>query len=291
MTPDRAEQPLDRSQIDLRDGQPLSHPYTGFPGDFHEAASVDLTIDELAELTKMTARNVRAYQQRRLLPPARRRGRRLVYGWEHVARLRLIRTLHARGLSLRMIEDLVARGAEEEELARIGVEATPSTERVRVPIGELSVSLLSAGDPQAIKELVEAGVVHLENGELVAGSASLGVAGALLSHGVDIGTICQVVVLASRAAQSVAEHLQKEVTEIEGLDGETVSLAIRLASVTFNDSLLDRIDELMQEAGEVGDLATRNLPGIVHDLSDRKPATHDLSTLGTTPVAVPRQGG
>lgn len=229
--------------------------------DVDELADLDLTIDEVAALAKMTARNVRAYQQRRLLPPARRKGRRLVYGWEHVARLRLIRSLHGRGLSLRVIEDLVARGVEEEDLARIGVETAPGTEQVRVPIGDLSLELVTAKDPQALADLVEAGVVHIEDGELVASSASLGVAGALLSHGVDITTICRVVLVASRAANSVAERLQREIDEIDELDEQTASLAMRLASVTFSEALLDRVAESHQPCPDNAKPETSPPPG------------------------------
>ncbi len=204
-----------------------------------DGADVELMIDDVAELAGMTARNVRAYQQRRLLPPARRNGRRLVYGWEHVARLRLVRSLHSRGLSLKVIEDLVSRGAAEAELARLNEESAPGGVRLRVPLGDLSIEALRTENPQAIRELVDAGVVHVEDGELVASSAALGVAGALLGLGVDLQAIFRVVLLASRAANGVAERMHHEISAIEGIEPETAALAMRLASLTFSDMLLD----------------------------------------------------
>ncbi len=187
-----------------------------------------------------------------------------------MTRLRLIRSLHERGLSLRVIADLVARGMEEDELARIGVESVPGIDPVRVPIGDISLDLVAARDPQALSELVEAGVVHIENGQLVASSASLGVAGALLAHGVDITTICRVVLTASRAANEVTERLQREIDDLDGLDEQTAALAMRLASVTFSEALLERAGELHHADEEV--------PAPVREI-DLTTATTDLTDL------------
>lgn len=219
-------------------GVPLSDP-----------AHPNLTLGELAEHVDMTPRNVRAYQQRGLLPATRRDGRRLSYGWEHVSRLRLIRALHARGLSLRVIEDLVHRGVAEAELARLNEEVMAEQQQpVRVPIGEISLDVLRADNPQAVADLVEAGVVHVESGQLVASSAGLGVAGALLSHGMDLATICQIVLNSSRAAETVGTRMR---TGGVGDDAETVLLALRLASITFNEALAERVGPALPDAAEV----------------------------------------
>ena len=62
-----------------------------------------LTLDELAVAAQMTARNVRAYRTRGLLPPPYRIGRETRYGPEHLARLGEIRRLRAGGVPLRLI--------------------------------------------------------------------------------------------------------------------------------------------------------------------------------------------
>lgn len=205
-----------------------------------DPAHPNLSLGELAAHVDMTPRNVRAYQQRGLLPATRRDGRRLSYGWEHVSRLRLIRALHSRGLSLRVIEDLVERGVAEAELARLNQEVSAAEQApVRVPIGDISLEVLKAGDPRAVSDLVEAGVVHVESGQLVASSAGLGVAGALLTQGADIHTVYRIVLLASRAAHSMADQL-RDVETITG-DPDTTRLALRLASITFNEALAEQI--------------------------------------------------
>jgi DNA-binding transcriptional MerR regulator len=76
-------------------------------------AHSDLTIDELAHAAGMTARNVRAYRERGLLPEPQLRGRKGFYGPEHLTRLRLIRDLRDRGFSLESIRHLIERAPEE----------------------------------------------------------------------------------------------------------------------------------------------------------------------------------
>jgi DNA-binding transcriptional MerR regulator len=66
-----------------------------------------LTIEQLAEETGMTVRNVRAHQAKGLLPPPEVRQRIGYYGPEHVARLRLIRELQAEGFNLKGIQRLL----------------------------------------------------------------------------------------------------------------------------------------------------------------------------------------
>lgn len=66
----------------------------------------ELTIDELARRAGTTSRNIRAYQERGLLPPPRLVGRVGYYGDGHVARLRHIAELLERGFSLASIREL-----------------------------------------------------------------------------------------------------------------------------------------------------------------------------------------
>jgi DNA-binding transcriptional MerR regulator len=69
----------------------------------------ELTIEQLAALTGMSVRNIRAHQARGLLDPPEVRVRVGYYGEEHVAQLKLIRDLQAEGFNLagikRLLED------------------------------------------------------------------------------------------------------------------------------------------------------------------------------------------
>jgi DNA-binding transcriptional MerR regulator len=77
-----------------------------------------LTIDQLAQSTGLTVRNVRSYQSRGLIPAPEVQGRVGYYGAEHLARLALIREMQAQGFNLAAIAHLLAeaRGAGEEVL-------------------------------------------------------------------------------------------------------------------------------------------------------------------------------
>jgi DNA-binding transcriptional MerR regulator len=72
---------------------------------------VEMTIDELARDSGMTARNIRAHQSRGLLPPPVVRARTGYYGPEHMARIRLIQDMQAQGFNLKSIERLLDMGA------------------------------------------------------------------------------------------------------------------------------------------------------------------------------------
>jgi len=74
-------------------------------------ATLEMTIDELARESGMTARNIRAHQSRGLLPPPAVRARTGYYGAEHVARIRLIQDMQAQGFNLKSIERLLELGA------------------------------------------------------------------------------------------------------------------------------------------------------------------------------------
>jgi DNA-binding transcriptional MerR regulator len=74
-----------------------------------------LTIEQLAQETGFTVRNIRAHQARGLLPPPEVRARVGYYGDEHIARLRLIQELQADGFNLKGIKQLLERSGESAE--------------------------------------------------------------------------------------------------------------------------------------------------------------------------------
>jgi len=76
-----------------------------------DAPDAEYTIDQLAQATGMTVRNIRAHQSRGLLPPPVVRGRTGWYGPEHVARLRLIVDMQSDGFNLNAIQRLLASTA------------------------------------------------------------------------------------------------------------------------------------------------------------------------------------
>jgi DNA-binding transcriptional MerR regulator len=66
------------------------------------------TIDQLAQASGVTVRNIRAHQSRGLLPPPEVRGRTGFYTDEHLDRLRLISEMQADGFNLNAIKRILA---------------------------------------------------------------------------------------------------------------------------------------------------------------------------------------
>ncbi|MBX3272377.1 MAG: MerR family transcriptional regulator [Sandaracinaceae bacterium] len=85
---------------------------------------LELTVEELASRVGTTVRNVRAYQDKGLLPPPERRGRHAIYSDEHLFRLRLVHQLLARGYTLASIGEVIAAWEQGQDLAAlIGLES------------------------------------------------------------------------------------------------------------------------------------------------------------------------
>lgn len=105
-----------------------------------EVTDDGLTIDELAQRTGMTVRNIRAHQSRGLLPPPDVRGRTGYYGSEHVARIELIRELQEDGFNLEAIRRLLAgAGGSSEEVLRF-------TRAVRAPFEDEQPQIVTADE-------------------------------------------------------------------------------------------------------------------------------------------------
>jgi DNA-binding transcriptional MerR regulator len=84
------------------------------------AEVAEYTIDQLAQETGMSARNIRAHQSRGLLAPPTLRGRTGYYTEQHAVRVKLIQRLQADGFSLALIQRLLrAAGDSPDGLLRL----------------------------------------------------------------------------------------------------------------------------------------------------------------------------
>jgi len=86
------------------------------PAEKKSQAAHEYTIDQLARESDTTVRNVRAYQDRGLLPPPEKRGRTGIYTDVHLARLRIISKLLERGYTIANIKDLLAAWEQGRDL-------------------------------------------------------------------------------------------------------------------------------------------------------------------------------
>ena len=128
------------------------------------STEAELTIDELARRTGMTARNIRAHQSRGLLPPPEVRGRTGYYGAEHMARLELIRELQAEGFNLEAIRRLIEAGngssADVLRFTRAIREPFEDEEPEIATIDQLARAFGPEGGPELLERAVKLGLLR-----------------------------------------------------------------------------------------------------------------------------------
>ncbi len=164
-------------------------------------AGAEYTIDQLAQQTGMSARNIRAHQSRGLLAPPTLRGRTGYYNDRHVARVELIQRLQSDGFSLALIQRLLrVTGDSTDGLLRLAemlhgpfgvhepqvVELRELEERFNTRSGDVRTRLEELGVLRALdgRRVEEVTPLVFKGGEVF---ADMGVpAEALVEIGVDV---------------------------------------------------------------------------------------------------------
>jgi DNA-binding transcriptional MerR regulator len=122
------------------------------------------TIDELAQATGMTTRNIRAHQSRGLLPPPVVRGRTGYYSDEHAARLRLILRMQADGFNLgaiRRVLDSVPSGTARQVVDfESALRAAWEEEPVETVPAEEMVRRFGTADLELVRRAERIGLIH-----------------------------------------------------------------------------------------------------------------------------------
>ena len=122
-----------------------------------------LTIEELAERSGMSVRNIRAHQSRGLLPPPAIEGRTGYYGQDHVLRLQLISEMQADGFNLQAIKRLLesSGGAVEEMLGFRRELMTPFEEEEPEFVDERELEQRFGGlDPNLLRKAERLGFIR-----------------------------------------------------------------------------------------------------------------------------------
>jgi DNA-binding transcriptional MerR regulator len=129
---------------------------------------VEYRIDDLARTAGTTVRNVRAYQDRGLLPPPERRGRVAVYTETHLARLRVIGALLDRGYTISNISELLESWQSGRELGHLlGLEeaiTSPWSDEVPeyMSMARLLADFGPAFSPSALAQARALGIIEIE---------------------------------------------------------------------------------------------------------------------------------
>ncbi|HEM7808350.1 MerR family transcriptional regulator [Burkholderia multivorans] len=173
----------------------------------------EYTVDELARVADTTVRNVRAYQDRGLLAPPEKRGRVGIYDDTHVARLKLINHLLARGYTLSNIQDLIKAIDEGHDLRSIlGLENAIggrwSHERPKTYSLAALAQMFGPQTPTQLARVTELGLLERRGMSFVAKSpALLEAAAAMTKEGIPPRELLDVISLARPHFDAVARLL------------------------------------------------------------------------------------
>jgi DNA-binding transcriptional MerR regulator len=138
---------------------------------------VEYRLEELARISGVSARNIRAYRERGLLDPPRREGRSAYYDDYHLSQLQTINQLLRRGFNSAHIAEFFASFREGYDLADVlGIQrvifAPPrdvaqTPDRTREPAGAASPALDLDPESAEVKRLVEFGLAATVDGAVV----------------------------------------------------------------------------------------------------------------------------
>lgn len=181
------------------------------PGAGEDSAN-QLTIEQLANESGMTVRNIRAHQARGLLHAPEVRQRVGFYGPDHVARLRLITELQADGFNLKGIERLLAdesEGASQAMLTfRHAITAPFEDEQPEmITAAELAERFGAAADPEGLERATKLGILIPvgESNFEIPSPGLLRIAEEVIERGVPMGKALDVVEVMQRSSRYVAE--------------------------------------------------------------------------------------
>ncbi len=196
-------------------------PQTGQTEDHSEAdAQRDYSVEQLAIAANTTVRNIRAYQDRGVLPPPALQGRKGIYNNQHLSRLRLIANLLDRGYTLSSIRELLAALEEGVGLSEIlGIETavnSPWTNEapITLPMTELVRMFGTKLTPSAIKTAHDLGLFSVSGSKMrISSMSTLKVAEELCGTGIPLDELLDILRMMRGNVQKVANEFVKLVSQ------------------------------------------------------------------------------
>lgn len=229
----------------------------------------DYRIDDLAGAAGTTARNVRVYQDRGLLPPPRREGRAAVYSDAHLVRLRVIINMLERGYAFAQIREMITAWESGRSLGDVlGLEEVVGASWAEEAPRAVSAAELAAlfGDQLTPANLTRAaglGLLERRGNRFVAPNPQLLEAGAeLVALGVPLPEVLD-----------LAEHLQHDVDHVAGLLVQVFRrhvlepAATGAAELPYYTDVLERLRPLVMSAlhAAAARSAERVIPEVLGD--------------------------
>lgn len=174
------------------------------------------SVEELALAANTTVRNIRAYQDRGVLPPPALQGRKGVYNNFHLSRLRLIANLLDRGYTLSSIRELISALEEGIGLSEVlGIESalnSPWTNEspTTIAITELAKMFGTKLTPSAVKTAHDLGLFTISGTQLrVSSMNTLKVAEELCATGIPLDELLDILRMMRGNVQRVANEFVK----------------------------------------------------------------------------------
>jgi DNA-binding transcriptional MerR regulator len=166
-------------------------------------------LDDLAKISGVSARNIRAYRERGLLDPPRRVGRSAYYDDYHLSQLRTINQLLRRGFNSAHIAEFFTSMRQGADLADIlGIQEAILGPREEVAADE-SDAQPATGLPVGIdpgcaeaRALIDYGLADLVDGEVVLKDAAMG---AIVARSPDPMSYARVIIRMSEATRASAD--------------------------------------------------------------------------------------
>jgi DNA-binding transcriptional MerR regulator len=228
-------------------------------------------VEQLAAACDVSVDTIRYYQSRGLVPPPTREGRVAWYDDRHAERIREVRTLRGKGLTLAAIERVLGDGADPADADLALAVAAARGETLRDELLTLDEFADRSGVPASLIQAVEREGIELGravDGETRYTAADIDmVRGALrlLEYGLPLGELLELardtneamVALASRAVELFDMYVRKPIRDTAASDEAAAAQLVEafdalLPAVTnlvanhFRRVLLDRAEERLE---------------------------------------------
>jgi DNA-binding transcriptional MerR regulator len=228
-------------------------------------------VEQLAAACDVSVDTIRYYQSRGLVPPPTREGRVAWYDDRHAERIREVRALRSRGLTLAAIERVLGDGAEPSDADLALAVAAARGETAEDELLTLDEFADRSGVPASLIQAVEREGIELgrvEDGETRYTAADIDmVRGALrlLEYGLPLGELLELardtneamVALASRAVELFDTYVRKPIRDTAASEEAAAAQLVEafdtlLPAVTnlvanhFRRVLLDRAEERLE---------------------------------------------
>jgi len=134
------------------------------------AAGTTYRIDDLAQASNVTVRNIRAYQERGLLHAPRREGRVAIFDDTHLSRLKIITSMLERGYTSGHITEMLTAWESGSDLADVlGLEKALVPPRLEDPPATMTLAEVRelAVDKEALQRYLDVGLVEVKGAKVL----------------------------------------------------------------------------------------------------------------------------